>query len=693
MNESNSGRSSSLTSSQSKRNSSSTIESSVTRLLVSTKHLLESLTQWTRQEVDDKFVSDAYVKLGNDFRAAVRAFSNAKVDVSDIGDVPKALRIVLESALSEPPTQESLDRFLPNIRSIIVNLLQNLKQKQLKIKGLDEDLSARVGTKDIGQGPLDTPMKPSLLMDSLCQMEADSNADIDPGNSITKSNLRDGKHESSLVDGVKKDALRQLQESRAILRRASKRFSAYQFAKLANANKPGLLPLTDDQTTKIADKSYNVVEKHNSEKQMSGRITVFLLVGEKTKKVLLEKPITMASLRLCFVEKFAYSPGSTIFPDIYIEDKRHLTSYELEEHLLESDVNEGVSLSLRESKVAPPAISESKLDRISEDIAVFFTSMKDDLSSMSSEIKNLLPIAKPMSNQTYSKNNPTVTKDLDLICRDIKAVKQVQNVGREEIIRLVESSRLLTAKLKESSLTQPLSSNRHYMENSYAKLSGDSDFLLTKVDDLLDMMEALRKDVAQRGVRIGEKQLKNASNEIEYAKGALSCLRTYIGSEKPMWKRIWEKELDKVCEEQQFLTLQDDLTLDLVEDIKKIEETFDLIKRCSSQQSRMMLSKRTDIVTRMNLLDTGESLHGLKDAMLSEVASLIPNHSTRLEAIARAERIRNKERELMGGDQFQEELGSFVSESRLRKSGGIDELEKSRREKDSENLRLFFGVI
>ncbi|KAM9889822.1 hypothetical protein OXX79_011868, partial [Metschnikowia pulcherrima] len=47
-----------------------TIESSVTRLLVSTKHLLESLTQWARREADDKFVSDAYVKLGNDFRAA-----------------------------------------------------------------------------------------------------------------------------------------------------------------------------------------------------------------------------------------------------------------------------------------------------------------------------------------------------------------------------------------------------------------------------------------------------------------------------------------------------------------------------------------------------------------------------------------------------------------------------------------------
>lgn len=116
----------------SKRQSLSTIESSVTRLLVSTKHLLESLTQWARQEADDKFVSDAYVKLGNDFRAASRAFTTAGVDITDIGDVPQALRIILEAALSEAPSQANLDRFLPNIRNIIVTLLQTTQSDLLQ---------------------------------------------------------------------------------------------------------------------------------------------------------------------------------------------------------------------------------------------------------------------------------------------------------------------------------------------------------------------------------------------------------------------------------------------------------------------------------------------------------------------------------------------------------------------------------
>ena len=127
----------------SKRRSLNTIESSVTRLLVSTKHLLESLTQWARQEADDKYVSDAYVKLGNDFRTAIRAFGNNGIDTSDIGNVPQALRIILEAALSEAPSQENLDKFLPGIRNIIVTLLQTLKANRLKQKQSPKKEQAR----------------------------------------------------------------------------------------------------------------------------------------------------------------------------------------------------------------------------------------------------------------------------------------------------------------------------------------------------------------------------------------------------------------------------------------------------------------------------------------------------------------------------------------------------------------------
>jgi hypothetical protein len=58
------------------------VESAVTRLLMSIKQLLESLTQWSQLKIDENGVSDVYVRLGNDFNAAVAAFSAYGIDMS-----------------------------------------------------------------------------------------------------------------------------------------------------------------------------------------------------------------------------------------------------------------------------------------------------------------------------------------------------------------------------------------------------------------------------------------------------------------------------------------------------------------------------------------------------------------------------------------------------------------------------------
>ena len=53
----------------------------MTRLLVSIKQLLESLTSWSTLKVDEDHVSDVYVRLGNDFNAAVGAFAAFGIDM------------------------------------------------------------------------------------------------------------------------------------------------------------------------------------------------------------------------------------------------------------------------------------------------------------------------------------------------------------------------------------------------------------------------------------------------------------------------------------------------------------------------------------------------------------------------------------------------------------------------------------
>jgi hypothetical protein len=49
---------------------------------VSIKQLLESLTKWSLLKIDENDVSDVYVRLGNDFNAAVAAFSAFGIDMA-----------------------------------------------------------------------------------------------------------------------------------------------------------------------------------------------------------------------------------------------------------------------------------------------------------------------------------------------------------------------------------------------------------------------------------------------------------------------------------------------------------------------------------------------------------------------------------------------------------------------------------
>jgi hypothetical protein len=71
-----------------------------------------------------------------------------------------------------------------------------------------------------------------------------------------------------------------------------------------------------------------------------------------------------------------------------------------------------------------------------------------------------------------------------------------------------------------------------------------------------------------------------------------------------------------------------------------------------------------------------------KEGVLDEVRALQPNHESRLEAIERAEKLRQKELEGRKGGEFQKELGNFVEEGRLKKSGGVEEVERQRKARD-----------
>jgi hypothetical protein len=78
---------------------------------------------------------------------------------------------------------------------------------------------------------------------------------------------------------------------------------------------------------------------------------------------------------------------------------------------------------------------------------------------------------------------------------------------------------------------------------------------------------------------------------------------------------------------------------------------------------------------------------------LGEVRALQPNHESRLEAIERAEKARQRELEERRDGEFQKELSSFVEEGKLKKSGGVEEAERLRKLKDERSRKENYELL
>lgn len=750
----------------------STIESSVTRLLVATKHLLESLTQWAKGSASETDISDAYVQLGNEFKVACRAFTNAGVNVSDLGDVPHALRVVLEEALCETPSQESLDKYLPSIREIIVSLLQSLKTKQnlaraMKANKARDSLRSTPSGEPSARSSGVASLPPAVSVsqqsfqqekqkflhspDSQQSQQQQQQQQQKQKQHQNQTKIEIPKHRSAsagdtsvgdtptpshraVSDNVEtasrhtNNALEQLQKGDSLQRRASRRFSAYQYAKLTSFS-PGKDPELPDSS--ILERTKSNMRRSNLSTtstpvskigNKSNSITVFLKIRDRVKKCELTAPITLTTLRLLFVEKFAYSPGSGQFPDILILDKDAGVSYELEESMF-SSIEDGSVLSLNVSVNADIMETVNKnieklMEQFQEKQKEFFQSTRDYIDSSTTDILKKLeemvensvtiqqqqpqqqrplqyeagkePLEKEIKNPSTTKDKNTANilsdmSDLLNIRHEISVIKQINNSNKMAFKASIDKVLQKVNDFKSLSLDSSKASTRTYMEESQQKLSKDSDELLTKFDDVQDLIEALRKDVAQRGAHPSEKQLDYVQKQLNEAQGDLDNMVEYIKTEKPNWKKIWESELDTVCQEQQFLTLQEDLTFDLKEDLAKATETYDLVRQCCIEQTK---NPRTRTTT-LPLAEPG-SLPQIRDALLSEVEALKPNHDSRVEAIEKAEKLRAKERQLAMMNKFEEELGGFVEDSKLKKSGGIEEVDRVRRMKDEQNLRSNF---
>ncbi|KAG2414051.1 hypothetical protein HFD88_003242 [Aspergillus terreus] len=866
----------------------SQIEKSVTHLLVATKQLLETLTQWSRRQASENEVSDVYVRLGYEFNLACRAFNAIGADTSDLGPVPDLLRTILEETLSQDASPQSLDRFLPRIREIIINLLHGLKKKQARLRSRQQrddrpvtSRQASAGSATSAQAAMNQAYEETASSVSPPKRSArryGSNGSVEePGPGMGRSSgsgqgsgdMRGtsySEREASRREAQnilsqpypegdrgaiaaayppppppprQDDAIGALQRSGELERRASRRFSAYQIQKHLGTSTNGVpvlptqnspipnrgrdvheslnavrlrgsythgrqrstnrvaetpstkagpqatpsVPTVEEESTKprqesIAKPPNDVATSENrskqpetetadisqptalprptqepslddafepvkataetatspttprserrptsagvstpprsaqtpSEQSSPGKeLTLFLQYKSKIKKYVLPEGysgLTIGRLQLAFIEKFAWNThnNGADLPEIYIQDPISGIRHELE------DLNDVKDRSVLVLNV--DMLDEVKkhfddefggvrrlIEGVKEALGGHESIMQRVADSQLEAAKDMarLAAAPPVSVAAASqagepRKGPITGSDSQLaeiqsLRRDLAVLRQTYSSFSSDISSSMSAIRSKAGNIKTAAADVAVPSfegdaGRARVNSGKKELAEESERIVARVDDLQDLVEDLRKDVVTRGVRPLPRQLEMVGKDISAVTKEVKKMQEFLKREKPIWTKIWEKELQLVCEERDQLTMQEDLAADLQDDLEKAAQTFALVEQATKQQALQNANQGVTLRNVSRNIDPSVDPLKAKDNVLGEVRALQPDHESRLEAIERAEKARQKELENRRIGLFQKELGSFVQEGKLKKSGGVEETERLRRAKD-----------
>ncbi|KAG0282428.1 Bud site selection protein 6 [Linnemannia gamsii] len=461
-------------------------------------------------------------------------------------------------------------------------------------------------------------------------------------------------------------------------------------------------------------------------------LTLFLQVGKSVKKTKFEGELTHSGLRMLFMEKFQYNPGQEDFPTIYVKDPHTNIHYELESL---ADVKQNAFLSLnvddleniqRKMDQGFAALSKelSEIKKAQESTeaarqkaqetmeaarhkaaaaaaaAVISTAPERSTPSNPESAALLRSVVQKVLTKTKSAASLTgqggISAD-DLkpqqdevrsLRRDLGVVRQMYTELQSETKTMLGSLAGYTSQIRKQALEQPVSA-RMFIETGKVSLDKKSEDLTNKIEDLQDVVEDMKLNITQRRGRPSDHSMTFVDKQCEEIEQDLAELSDYIQSIRPSWKKTWEVELQTIVKEQMFLKEQEALLEDLKEDRGSLIQTLGNLKKLLELQDKnggVLGGKPREFVFQPQVDD---SFEGLKTVM-EEVKMIEPDSNKRLKAMAQMEKLRHIELSNRI-DEFEEELTTFVGASKLRKTGGAQEVERQRQQRDLENLKAMFA--
>ncbi|TFY56233.1 hypothetical protein EVG20_g9010 [Dentipellis fragilis] len=501
------------------------------------------------------------------------------------------------------------------------------------------------------------------------------------------------------------------------------------------------IPLPETPKSKIKAKSpASSPARPPVQEVQDGPITAFLQVGREVKKSTIEPGLTLSSLRMLFLDKFAYNPGQDNFPAIYIRDPSSGVQYELE------DMDEVKDKCLLSLNIEP-------LDQIKQHIDVQISGLAQELKDLRQAVtenrraSTILPMTQSLSDgNALPANAPrptdrqlqTVARRLSRLVRDPSPPSQqaivaqmtgqsllqpqmtgasvmsdfsnrvvsdlktqfdeVQNLRRDlgimrqlysEFMKQTKDSlgtlRTQTQKVRQMATGQ-VPGARAYIDTGKTKLDSRSQNVLTKMEELQDTVEMVKDDVLKRHISPKPSALKAIKEDVVTVATELESLKEHIKTIKPMWKKTWEEELQSIVEEQQFLNHQEEFLADLLEDHKAVIEVFGHVEKVISIRGSNAGRASRKPGFRPPLPEEG---HGGLTTVMLEIKGAAVDPDRRMKAIAANQK--NREKELAArSDDFEAELKGFVGGKKLKMTGGAEEIERVRQKRNDMTLKAMF---
>lgn len=773
-------------------------------------------------------MSDIYVNLGNEFNRATVSFQNAGIDMAYVADIasrrfvltsirdlestPHDLRNILERALGEEASITSLDRFLPRIREIIINLLQGLKRKQQIHRMQNGEAAAPQRMRRLGSASNPSAVGPPRAAEDARQRSISSTASRTPDRSPLLASTVIPPPVNPSVAGKKQlpvappvnlspsqiqaprkapeppapvqftggyamappltnnDPVTQLSQMN-LERRSSKRFSenylaqltsspngsAERHAKLSvdgvrrNIQKP--TPNLETVEDQPEEEPYAAAKAYGSPPQSRKVLTKDIdgtpslpspvtnpvqsprtsqlrsptPIGHTIPEALLPATTTILFLRHEDVTKKASFEGDVtlpiltetirnvfkvaIVPTLYIEDPVSKTAYELEDP---KDIKQRSIISLQQ--VSTKQLVEEKkelVDDTSPDLRLWLEEKLRLLTDEIGSIKQALPSrqvdpAEPSKRQTINpaSNNADDSSGVKPKTMDIPEAKEHEDtkstaaVNKElsqKVAALEETNSALLAKitgLQNLTVSKPpaeeptaviVSANRDHVMSLSAKHEHRGTELTARLEEAMNSMDRIKKDVLQRKVSPRPQQLIDLAKEFEDIQAEADALAESLLALDDTSKTLWEEELLIITAEQDALEYQHAFIEDIRADVKDSIGNLDTIKKVE-EQKRLAPTNGQPV-----LLDTTADPNKAIKFVQADIKSLSVNHEKRAAAIADAERLRLKEREYLLENEFKNELGAFVGSSSLKSTGGAAEIDRLRQEKDEEHRKLLFS--